>query len=78
MEPFNWLQAKSMLSRWGWVEDPARAKYWVQNGWDNIVVPTVEDLDCRDEYDHFVTSLAEIYGLNPFMLQSLLEAEICQ
>ena len=77
MEPFTWTQAKSMLSRWGWTEDLAKAEYWVQEGRDMIVVPTVENLECRDEYDDFVVCLAEIYSLNPLILESLLRVESC-
>ena len=77
MEAFTWTQAQSMLSRWGWTEDLARAEYWVQDGKDMIVVPTVENLECRDEYDHFVVSLGEIYGLNLHALERSLEVESC-
>ena len=77
MEPFDWLQAKSMLSRWGWVEDLEDSPYWVQDGRDRIMVPTVENLECRDEYDDFVICLAEIYGLNSLTLESLLRVESC-
>ena len=77
MEPFNWTQARSLLSRWGWVEDSARAEYWVQDGRDLIMVPTLETLECRDDYDNFVACLAEIYGLNPHALEASLEAESC-
>ena len=58
--------------------DSKKASYWVRDGKARIIVPTFEDLDCRDEYDDFVTCLSEIYGLNPWALEASLEAELCQ
>ena len=75
---FNWEQARSLLARWDWVEDSDKAHYWVRADLIKILVPTFEDLDCRDEYDNFVVRLAEIYGLNYHALEASLEAELCQ
>lgn len=77
---FNWAQAKSMLSRWGWVEDSARAGCWTLGGYGktSILVPAVEDLECRDEYDKFVLTLAGVYGLNPHALNAMLGVELCE
>mgnify|MGYP000311798079 CR=1 FL=1 len=57
--------------------DSKKASYWVRDGKARIIVPTHEDLECRDEYDDFVTCLAEIYGLNPHALERSLEIELC-
>ena len=99
MEPFNWVQARSLLARWGWSEDSEKAhywildakdvtfkpqfndskkaSYWVRNGKARIIVPTAENLECRDEYDNFVTCLGEIYGLNLVALEESLKFELC-
>lgn len=76
---FNWVQARSMLSRYGWVEDILKPGYWSLDGHGktNILLPTIENLDCRDEYDNFVDRLAEIYGLNCHALEASLEVESC-
>ena len=79
MEPFNWTQARSLLERWGWIEDldiPLGSSLGGY-GKTRIIVPTVEDLECRDEYDRFVVSLGEIYGLNLHALERSLEVESC-
>lgn len=75
---FNWDQARSMLSRWDWIEDLENPCYWVRKDRTKILVPMIEDLDCRDEYTDFVACLSEIYGLNPWALEASLEAELCQ
>ena len=77
---FSWEQARSLLERWGWVEDILKAGSWSLGGHGKaiILVPTIEDLECRDEYDNFVSCLAGIYRLNPHALESFLEVEQCQ
>ena len=79
MEPFNWMQARSLLERWGWIESATLPRCWSLGGHGktSIMAPTVENLECRDEYDNFVTCLAEIYSLNPLILESLLRVESC-
>ena len=80
MEPFNWTQARSLLERWGWIESVTLPQCWSLGGHGktSLMVPTVEDLECRDEYDRFVVSLGEIYGLNLHALERSLEVELCQ
>ena len=79
MEAFTWTQARSLLERWGWVKDLEVPKNWSLGGYGKtrIMVPTVENLECRDEYDRFVVSLGEIYGLNLHALERSLEVELC-
>ena len=43
MEPFNWAQARSMLSRWGWVEDSEKAHYWILDAKDITFRPQFND-----------------------------------
>jgi hypothetical protein len=75
---FSWIQAKSMLSRWGWTEDARQAHHWVRKDQTTILVPAAEDLDCRDKYDAFVSDLSVIYALNPDAMRGYLGAELCQ
>ena len=75
----NWKQAKALLERWGWIEDISKAGSWSLGGHGKaiILVPTIEDLECRDEYGNFVVCFAEIYGLNCHALEASLEVELC-
>ena len=75
---FDWEQARSLLERWGWIEDISKAGSWSLGGHGKaiILVPTIEDLECRDEYNDFVACLSDIYRLNSFALESFLEVEL--
>ena len=75
---FNWEQARSFLARWDWVEDLEDPCYWVRKDQTKILIPAIENLEYRDEYNDFVACLAEIYGLNYHALEASLEAELCQ
>lgn len=60
------------------VDSSKYTEYWIKSGKIWIIVPTIEDLECRDEYADFVSGISGIYDLNRHALEASLEAEQCQ